>query len=111
MISRHYNQVLYCLGKVQEAPANPDIQAHIPRSSWEGVRRSALLHGSEMWAPTASDLQRLRRNDRSMIRWICGIMPKDEITIDLCTRLEIQEVTAALSALDGMGTSSDLHPV
>ena len=33
----HYNQVFYCLGKVQEAPANPDIQAHIPHSSWEGV--------------------------------------------------------------------------
>ena len=37
----HYNQVSYCLGKVQMAPANPDIQAHIqahiPRSSWEGV--------------------------------------------------------------------------
>ena len=27
----------YCLGKVQEAPPNPDIQAHIPHSSWEGV--------------------------------------------------------------------------
>ena len=24
-------------GKVQEGPANPDIQAHIPHSSWEGV--------------------------------------------------------------------------
>ena len=37
LLSRHYNQVLYCLGKVQEAPANPDIQAHIRHSSWEGV--------------------------------------------------------------------------
>ena len=25
--------------------------------------RSALLHGSETWAPTAPDLQRLRIND------------------------------------------------
>ena len=30
--------------------------------------RSALLYGSETWAPNAADLQRLRRNDRAMIR-------------------------------------------
>ena len=35
--------------------------------------RSALLHGSETWAPTAPDLQRLRRNNRSMVRWICRV--------------------------------------
>ena len=29
--------------------------------------RSALLHGSETWAPTAPDLQRLHRNDRLMV--------------------------------------------
>ena len=67
--------------------------------------RSALLHGSETWAPTAPDLQQLCRNDRSMIRWICGVKPHDEISIDLlCARLGIQEVTAALSVLDGMNT-------
>ena len=37
LLSCHYNQVLYWLGKVQEAPANPDIQAHILHISWEGV--------------------------------------------------------------------------
>ena len=32
-----------------------------------------------------------------MIRWICGVKPHDEISIDLlCARLGIQEVTAAL---------------
>ena len=30
--------------------------------------RSALLYGSETWAPTAPYLQRLRRKDRSMVR-------------------------------------------
>ena len=52
--------------------------------------RSALLHGSETWASTAPDLQRLCRNDRLMIRWICGVKPHDEISIDvLCARLGI----------------------
>ena len=41
--------------------------------------------------------QRLRRNDRSMIRWISGVKPHDVISIDLlCAGLWIQEVTAAL---------------
>ena len=59
--------------------------------------RSAMLHGSETWAPNSSDLQRLRRNDRSMIRWICGVKLDDEIpSIVLHQRLHIEEITVAL---------------
>ena len=59
--------------------------------------RSALLYGSETWAPTAPDLQRLCRNDRAMIRWICGIKPHDEVPMEtLYTKLGIQEVDVAL---------------
>ena len=59
--------------------------------------RSALLHGSEAWAPTAPDLQRLRRNNRSMVRWLCGVRDDDEVSSDsLCAMLGVQEVTAAL---------------
>ena len=59
--------------------------------------RSALLHGSETWAPTTPDLQRLRRNDRAMIRWICGVKPHDEVPMEtLYTKLGIQEVAVAL---------------
>ena len=59
--------------------------------------RSALLHGSETWAPAAADLQRLRRNDRAMVRWICGVKPQDEVTTDvLYAKLGIREVTEAL---------------
>ena len=59
--------------------------------------RSALLHGSETWAQTAPDLQRLCRNDRAMIRWICGVKPHDEVPMEtLYTKLRIQEVAVAL---------------
>ena len=58
---------------------------------------SALLHGSEAWAPTAPDLQRLRRNDRAMIHWICNVKPPDKVPMKtLYTKLGIQEVTVAL---------------
>ena len=39
--------------------------------------RSAMLHASETWPLTESDLQRLRRSDRVMIRWICNVKPED----------------------------------
>jgi len=59
--------------------------------------RAALLHASETWAPNATDLQKLRRNDRAMIRWICGTKPLDETPSQvLCNRLGIPEVINAL---------------
>ena len=59
--------------------------------------RLALLHGSETWAPTALYLQRLCRNDRAMIRWICGVKPHDEVPMKtLYTKLGIQEVAVEL---------------
>jgi len=115
LLTCHYSQVLYCLWKVQEAPANPDIQVHIPHSMWEGVWHLCPLcssYGNKTWALTAPDLQRLRQNDRSIIWWIGCVKRHDEISIVLlCARLGIQEVTAAPSVLDGMNMSSDPHPV
>ena len=35
--------------------------------------RSAMLHASETWPLTKTNLQRLQRNDRAMIRQICSI--------------------------------------
>ena len=59
--------------------------------------RSSLLHGSETWATTAPDLQRLRRNDRAMICWICGVKPHDEVPMEtLYTKLGIREEAVAL---------------
>ena len=59
--------------------------------------RSTMLHGSETWAPNASDLQRLRRNNRAMIRWICGAKLEDEISSAvLLQKLDLDEITAVL---------------
>ena len=45
--------------------------------------RSAMLHGSETWATSTCVLNRLRRNDRAMIRWMCRVKPHEEISSDL----------------------------
>ena len=37
--------------------------------------RPVLLYGSECWAMRNEDKLRLQRNDRAMIRWICGVKP------------------------------------
>ena len=39
--------------------------------------RSAMLHAAETWPLNTSDLHRLQRNDRAMIRWICKVKPED----------------------------------
>ena len=38
-----------------------------------------MLHAAETWAMEADTLNRLQRNDRAMIRWICNIKAKDVV--------------------------------
>ena len=41
----------------------------------------AMLHVSETWPLTKTNLQRLQRNDRAMIRQVCSIKPEDMATV------------------------------
>ena len=47
---------------------------------YNSCARSAILHASETWAPTLSDLHCLHHNDRAMIRWMCGVITKDQVS-------------------------------
>ena len=59
--------------------------------------RSVMLHAAETWAMTAATLNRLRRNDRAMIRWICNVKAKDEVSSDsLLSKLDIQDLDMVL---------------
>ena len=56
---------------------------------------SAMLHGSETWAPTVSVLQRLQRNDQSMIQWICNTRARDRVPAsELLAKLGIVDITS-----------------
>ena len=44
--------------------------------------RSSMLHGTETWPMTSAALHRLCRNYRAMIRWICGVKPSDDPSMD-----------------------------
>ena len=58
--------------------------------------RSTMLHGSETWGPNASDLHRLQRNDRAMIRWICGTKAGVHVPDELLQKLDINNITTVL---------------
>ena len=56
-----------------------------------------MLHAAETWAMKADKLNRLRRNDHAMIRWICNVKAKDEVSSDsLLTKLGIQDLDVVL---------------
>ena len=59
--------------------------------------RSAMLYGSDTWAPRIADLDRLKRNERGILRWMCGVRPGVRIGYsELCRRLDIPELDAAI---------------
>ena len=59
--------------------------------------RSVMLHVAETWAMKVDTLNRLWRNDRAMIHWICNVRAKDEVSSDsLLTKLGIQDLDVVL---------------
>ena len=56
-----------------------------------------MLHAAETWTMTAATLNRLWRNDRAMIHWICNVKAKDEVSSDsLFSKLGIQDLDMVL---------------
>ena len=61
--------------------------------------RNAMLHASETRPLTKPDLQRLRRNDRAMLRQICNVKSEDVATTrsnKLLVQLEIDYLDVIL---------------
>ena len=60
---------------------------------------SAMLHASETWPITKSDLKHLQQNDRAMIRQICNVKPQDSVAIrpnELLAQLGIEDLDLIL---------------
>ena len=59
--------------------------------------RKAMLHAAETWPVTVSTLNRLRRNDLAMIRWMCNIKTNDNVcSHSLLSKLGIRDVELVL---------------
>ena len=60
---------------------------------------SAMLHASETWPLTKTNLQRVQRNDRAMIRQICSIKPEDVARVrssELLAKLQLEDLDLIL---------------
>ena len=69
----------------------------VPAIASPSCVRSVMLHAAETWAMKGDTLSRLRHNDRVMIRWICNVKAKDEVSSDsLLTKLGIQDLDVVL---------------
>ena len=58
-----------------------------------------MLHASETWPMTKTNLQHLQSNDRAMIRQICSIKPEDVATVrssQLLATLELEDLNLIL---------------
>ena len=59
--------------------------------------RKVLLYGAKCWATTVKDIDRLRRTDRAMIRWICKVRLEDRVSSDtLLKRMKLSPVESAV---------------
>ena len=64
---------------------------------YSSCARSVMLHAAETWAMKVDTLNSLRCNDRAMIRWICNVRAKDDVSSDsLLTKLGIQDLDVVL---------------
>ena len=58
-----------------------------------------MLHANETWPLTKTNLQRLQRNDRAMIRQICSIKPEDVARVrssKLLAKLQLEDLDLIL---------------
>ena len=66
---------------------------------YSSCMRSAMLHASETWPLTKTNLQRLQRNDRAIIRQICSIKPEDVARVrssGLLAKLQLEDLDLIL---------------
>ena len=62
---------------------------------YNSCERIAMLHASETWPLTKTNLQPLQRNDRAMIRRICSMRPEDVAPVrssELLEKLELEDL-------------------
>ena len=68
-----------------------------------------MLHASETWPLIETNLQRLQRNDRAMIRQICSIKPEDVAMVrssevsELLAKLQLEDLDLILREKAGLG--------
>ena len=60
-----------------------------------GRVHNLCVHASKTWTSTSSDLHRLQRNDRPMVRWMCGVITLDQVSSFL-ERMQLDDLEKVL---------------
>ena len=87
-----------CMGKVQGVGSNLDLQRCVIESErqkkiYKACVQRVLIYGSETWPMKVEDMQRLKRTEHMMVRWMCGVSLKNRIaSVDLNGHLGIERV-------------------
>ena len=59
---------------------------------YSSIVRNSMLHAVETWPMSSKVLQRMRRNDRAMIRWMCRVKSTDESLDELHAKLGLRDI-------------------
>ena len=88
------------MGKFQELLlilGSKSLSSHTRGRVYSSCVRGVMLYACECWALKRMDLDRLHRNKRAVIRWMCAIKSTDNIsTQELRLRLCIDDLDVAL---------------
>ena len=76
---------------------NPHLLFTTRGQIYNTYTRAVMLYSSETWSLTTPSLNRLKRNDLAMVRWICKARVEDRISAEkLHAKLGIRNVETAL---------------
>jgi len=76
---------------------NKDVSLIMTERLNSSCVRSSMLHGSETWPVRKENAVALQRAEMRMVRWMCGIKPKDRFpSKELRERLGIDDITLVL---------------
>ena len=78
-------------------PTNCHLSLSINGRIYSTCTRCAMFHATETWVVKVSVLNRLERNDLTMIHWMCNVRANDNVHFDsLLSKLGIQNVDVVL---------------
>ena len=85
------------IGPIQWASACPHlplISHHLQRKRFQFMCQE---HASETWATNLSETHRLQRNDQALIRWMCRVPSKDQVSSqDPLERMQLDDLAKVL---------------
>src|SRR5437867_7670741 len=96
-----------CVGKFRDLKMLLTVRGaslRVKGKIYRACVQRVLVYGSETWPMKTEDMQRLRRTENSMVRWMSGATLKDRReSVQLRHRLGIESVDSVVSRVRWFG--------